>query len=179
MLEYKREWERISSKAEKVEKEWKDSHRALSELEACWAKVRAAFRSAAALVIRLFLTLTRSFFLHSLLVCSFTQLVEELREVVGDQAADVEMLNGHAGMFLYTCQAQKTLELTLLRTLSFAIRRYQYRKGTVSQSAGDRSSNNSTGKEIFSNRNIRPFAAARPASPGCKLFFLSLCRHPS
>lgn len=39
MLEYKRDWERISTKAEKVEKEWKDSHAKLSEIEACWARV--------------------------------------------------------------------------------------------------------------------------------------------
>jgi len=57
MLEYKREWARISSKAEKVEKDWKDSHEKLSELEACWSTVSSRIASDLLLVKSVFLTL--------------------------------------------------------------------------------------------------------------------------
>lgn len=46
MLEYKREWARISSKAEKVEQDWKESHEKLSELETCWTRLVDELREA-------------------------------------------------------------------------------------------------------------------------------------
>lgn len=121
MLEYKRDWERISTKAEQVEREWKDSLAKLSELEACWSTVSSypqiVYPAA-------FLFLTIWLLSHPLdAIFRFTQLVNELRGAVGTDQNDVDMANGHIGKSLALAQRLTVAFLTRMSIPPPAIRR--------------------------------------------------------